>query len=103
MAPKWTGNQVDEMLNAIYGFIHSKNRAEFNNASKYFSNPAQNLAYDDIYGHIAIRPTGLVPIRVNNGTFPYNGSNGDGDWTGYIPFEELPHTEYTSQHYLGKY
>jgi penicillin amidase len=101
LATNWTGNRVDEMLRGVYGFNHAKNRAEFNNASKFFSSPAQNIVYGDIYGNIGIRPTGLVPIRENNGTFPYNGSKGEGDWNSFIPFDELPYTENPTQNYLA--
>ncbi|MFX1572705.1 MAG: penicillin acylase family protein [Promethearchaeota archaeon] len=110
LAPKWTANNITTEFRAIYGYCHAKNRAEFNEASPYFQNPAQNHVYADIYGNIAIRPTGLVPIRddsmnpswnFGNGSLPYNGSNGEGEWIGYVPFEELPNTINPSQHYLA--
>ncbi|MFX1463205.1 MAG: penicillin acylase family protein, partial [Promethearchaeota archaeon] len=110
LAPKWTGNNITYEFLALYGYSHAKNRVEFNQSSKFFHNPAQNKVYADIHGTIAIRPTGLVPIRddslippghLGNGTLPYNGSKGEGEWIGYVPFEELPHTENSSQHYLA--
>ncbi|MFX1313664.1 MAG: penicillin acylase family protein [Promethearchaeota archaeon] len=110
LAPKWTGNNITTEFRAIYGYGHAKNRAEFDEASSYFHNPAQNHVYADVYGNIAIRPTGLVPIRddslnpswhFGNGSLPYNGSNGEGEWIGYVPFEELPNTINPSQHYLA--
>jgi len=110
LAPKWTGNNITTEFRAIYGYGHAKNRADFNESSSYFQNPAQNHVYADIYGNIAIRPTGLVPIRddslnpswhFGNGSLPYNGSKGEGEWIGYVPFEELPNTENPSQHYLA--
>ncbi|MFW9968960.1 MAG: penicillin acylase family protein [Candidatus Odinarchaeota archaeon] len=110
LAPKWTGNNISYVFLALYGFNHAKNREEFNQSSVYFHVPAQNMVYADIDGNIAIRPTGLVPIRddslielgyFGNGTLPYNGSKGEGEWIGYIPFDELPNTENPSQHYLA--
>ena len=102
LATKWTGNNVTWEIKSIYGFSHAKNRAEFDNASSTFSTPSSNIAYADIYGNIAIRPTGLVPIRDNsNGSFPHDGSAGEGEWVNYIPFEDLPHTENPSQNYLA--
>ncbi|MHA1274247.1 MAG: penicillin acylase family protein [Promethearchaeota archaeon] len=100
IAPRWTGNNITLEFHAIYGFNHAKNRAEFNESSKFFHNPAQNIIYADINGNIAIRPTGLVPIRNGNGTFPYDGSAGEGEWHGYIPILKLPHSENPLQHYL---
>ena len=103
IAPQWTAHDITYETIAFYGFNHAKNRAEFNESSKWFCNPAQNMVYADIYGNIAIRPTGVVPIRDGNenGTFPYDGSAGEGEWISYVPFEELPHTENPDQHYLA--
>jgi len=101
LAPRWTANNVTLEFLALYGFSHAHNRAEFDEASTYFHNPAQNMVYADVDGHIAIRPTGLVPIRVGNGTFPYNGSAGEGEWTNYILFDKLPNATDPSQHYLA--
>ncbi|TFF99272.1 MAG: hypothetical protein EU540_06995, partial [Promethearchaeota archaeon] len=103
IAPKWTGNSITYEPIAFYDFFFAKNRAEFNEASKWFYSPAQNIVYADIDGNIGIRPTGLVPIRAGNenGTFPYDGSSGEGEWIGYVPFDDLPHTENPDQHYLA--
>ncbi len=101
IAPRWTANDETFEFIAIYGFNHAKNRSDFNESSEYFCNPAQNMIYADVDGNIAIRPTGIVPIRDGNGTFPYDGSAGEGKWIDTIPFEELPHTENPSQHYLA--
>ncbi|MHA1467020.1 MAG: penicillin acylase family protein [Promethearchaeota archaeon] len=103
LAPQWTAHDITYDTIAYYGFNHAKNRAEFNESSRWFGNAAQNIIYADIYGNIAIRPTGVVPIRDGNenGTFPYDASKGEGEWIGYIPFEELPHTENPDQHYLA--
>ena len=65
--------------------------------------------YADIYGNIGIRPTGKVPIRddsgiptthAGNGSMPYNGSAGQGEWIGYVSFDDLPHSENPDQNYL---
>jgi len=101
LSPKWTANDVTYEFLAIYGFNHATNREEFDEASKDFHNPAQNINYADKDGNIAIRPTGKVPIREGNGQFPYNGSAGEGEWTDYVPFEKLPNTKNPSQHYLA--
>ncbi|TXT58876.1 MAG: putative Acyl-homoserine lactone acylase QuiP [Promethearchaeota archaeon] len=101
LAPQWTANDVTYEFLAIYGFNHATNREEFDEASKHFHNPAQNIVYADAEGNIAIRPTGKVPIREGNGQFPYNGSAGEGEWTKYVPFEELPNTKNPSQNYLA--
>jgi penicillin amidase len=109
IATKWIGQSITYEAHAVYKWAHSQNRAEFNEASRYFSTPAQNLVYADIHGDIGIRPTGKVPIRndtgipawhLGNGSMVYNGSAGHGEWIGFVPFEELPHSENPSQGYV---
>jgi penicillin amidase len=82
---------------------------DYNNAAEFFWAPAQNQVYADISGHIGIRPTGKVPIRddsgipedhMGNGTMPYNGSAGQGEWVEWLPFDDLPHSENPAQEYL---
>ncbi|MFO8019552.1 MAG: penicillin acylase family protein [Promethearchaeia archaeon] len=101
LAPRWTANNVTNELLAVYEFNHAKTRADFNESSRYFHNPAQNFVYADIDGNIAMRPTGLVPFREGNGTFPYNGSSGEGEWTGYTELEDLPEAVNPDQNYLA--
>jgi penicillin amidase len=107
LSSKWTANGYFYTLLAADGFCRAKNRADFNDASQYWTTLAQNIVYADIYGNIAIRPTGKVPIRddplgaLGNGTLPYNGSNGEGEWIGYIDIlNELPSSLNPSQQYL---
>ncbi|NHJ41147.1 MAG: penicillin acylase family protein [Asgard group archaeon] len=109
IACRWIGQSITNEAVAIYKFTLSKNRADFNEASRHFSTPAQNLVYADIHGDIGIRPTGKVPIRndtgipswhLGNGSMPYNGSAGQGEWIGYVPFDDLPHSENPSQEFV---
>ncbi len=109
IACKWISHNVTYETRAIYGWSHSKNRDDFNEASNYFGTPAQNIVYADIHGEIGIRPTGKVPIRddsnipswhFGNGSLPYNGSEGNGEWIGYVPFDFLPVSENPNQDYL---
>ena len=110
LAPQWTANDIFLNFLAGYGFNRAKNRTEFDEASQYWDTLSQNIVYADIDGNIAIRPTGKVPIRddsrippghLGNGTIPYNGSNGEGEWIGYIPFEDLPNTINPTQNYIA--
>ncbi len=45
-------------------------------------------------GNIGYQMPGNIPIRVegHDGMLPVPGWNGDYDWQGYIPFEELPYS-----------
>lgn len=69
----------------------AKNWTEFRTALKRFPGPGQNFVYADIDGNIGYQATGKLPIRTNySGDLPVDGSSGEFEWQGYIPFEELP-------------
>jgi penicillin amidase len=51
-----------------------------------------NFVYADVEGHIGFWAAGRYPLRkTGRGTVPYDGATGEGDWTGYVPFESTPH------------
>jgi len=69
------------------------NWQEFTAALRDFNIPMQNCVYADAEGNIGYYAAGLVPIRKQgNGSVPFPGSTDDYDWTGFIPFDELPHS-----------
>jgi penicillin G amidase len=91
LALKWTSHEPDSMANAIIRMNKAKTYAEFLEGIKEWTAPVQNVLYADIYGNIAYYFPGKVPIRAKgNGRVPVPGWTGEYEWTGYIPFEELP-------------
>jgi penicillin amidase len=61
----------------------------------------QNVAYAGRDGHIAIRSTGHLPIRRGgHGRGLLDGTTTDGEWTGRIPFNQLPYSRDPEQGYL---
>ena len=62
-------------------------------ASALYGAPAQNFIYADVDGHIGYQFPGYVPIRSDpddRGDRPVRGDDGSGEWTGRIPFDDLP-------------
>ena len=71
----------------------ASNWQEFTAALRGFKVPMQNFVYADAEGSIGYYAAGLVPIRKQgNGAVPVPGSTDDYDWTGFVPFEDLPHS-----------
>jgi penicillin amidase len=69
----------------------ASNWNEFLAALARYPGPGQNFVYADAQGNIGYHATGLLPIRRNyDGDVPVDGSSGDYEWNGYIPFEQLP-------------
>ena len=63
--------------------------------------PSQNFVYADVDGHIGYYLPGRIPIRARgDGSKPAEGWTGEMEWTGWIPFADLPHTFDPPQHFI---
>jgi penicillin G amidase len=81
----------DRTPNALWGMNRAGNWQEFRDALKDFVAPQQNMVYADVDGHIGFIAPARVPIRATgDGWMPAPGWNGAYEWTGYIPFDDLP-------------
>jgi len=75
----------------FYAVNSAQNWEEFRAAFSGFNGPGQNVVYGDVDGNIGYQATGLVPVRASgDGTLPVSGADDAHEWTGYVPFEELP-------------
>lgn len=101
IALSWTALTPSTPFEAIWGFDQAENWEEFREAARNFHVPAQNLLYADVEGNIGYQMPGDVPIRKNgDGTLPVPGWTDDYEWTGYIPFEELPYSFNPEEGYI---
>ncbi len=92
IALRWTALEPGSVFEAIWGFNKAQNWQEFRQAGSHFIVPAQNLLYADVDGNIGYQMPGNVPIRKKgDGRLPVPGWTDEYDWTGYIPFAELPY------------
>ncbi len=92
LALRWTALEPDNMFQALLGMNRAKNCLEFRDALRYWAAPVQNTVYADRQGNIGYSFPGKVPIRLKgDGRVPVPGWTGEYEWTGYIPYEELPH------------
>ena len=88
----WTALQPSTPFEAIWGFNKAQNWEQFRESARMFHVPAQNILYADTAGNIGYQMPGVIPIRAaGNGTLPVPGWTNEYDWTGFIPFEELPY------------
>jgi penicillin amidase len=92
IALRWTGLEPSTIFQAIWGFNKAAGWDEFRQAARQFNAPAQNLLYADTQGNIGYQMPGNIPLRAaGDGTLPVPGWTDAYEWTGYIPFEELPY------------
>ncbi|MCB8981157.1 MAG: penicillin acylase family protein [Ardenticatenaceae bacterium] len=70
----------------------AENWDEFVTAVAHIHAPSLNLLYADRQGNIGHWVSGQVPLRASgDGTVPTPGWTGDNEWTGIVPFDEMPH------------
>ena len=88
---RWTAAEPGGFTFPFLDIDRAHNWTDFTAAISRFAGPAQNFVYADVDGNIGYHATGHLPIRTKcSGDVPSDGASGDCEWTGYIPFEELP-------------
>jgi penicillin amidase len=93
LALRWTALEPGALRFPFLKLDRAQNWKEFTDSLRDFTGPMQNFVYADVDGNIGYYAAGWVPIRKQgDGSVPVAGSTGDYDWTGYIPFEDLPHS-----------
>lgn len=94
LALRWTGiDQGRPLAQAILQLDRAANWDEFRAALALWQLPGMNFVYADTTGNIGYQMSGAVPVRAKNdlyGLAPVSGSDGEHEWVGFVPFEELP-------------
>ncbi|AEI77236.1 acyl-homoserine lactone acylase QuiP [Cupriavidus necator N-1] len=96
VAFQWTALRPDDRtFQAGLRMNEARDWAGFTAALRDFHSPQQNIVYADVDGNIGFYAPGRVPLRrADNdlkGLAPAPGWDARYDWTGFIPFEALPH------------
>lgn len=101
-ALKWTAlDPKNTEFDAFFHVNRAKNWNDFRAALKRYGGAMQNFIYADTKGNIGWYAAGRIPIRrTGDGSEPYTGATDQGEWTGMIPFEELPHLYNPPQGYI---
>lgn len=101
LALRWTGLEHHSIIDAIEKMALATNIDEFRSALRYWDVPAQNFVFADVQGNIGYLMAGAIPMRARGqALLPSPGWSGEYEWTGLIPFEELPQTTNPSQHFI---
>jgi penicillin amidase len=90
-ALRWTALKPSRTIEAIFAVDRANDWKTFRSAAKLFSSSAQSFVYADVRGNIGYQAAGAVPVRAGgDGRWPEAGWSGRSEWTGTIPFDELP-------------
>ena len=91
LALKWVIYDPQVSSTVFFDVDSARNWPEFRAAFSHFGAPGQNVVYADVDGHIGYQATGIIPIRAaGDGSVPVPGDDDSHEWTGYVPFDQLP-------------
>ncbi|HEX7734389.1 MAG TPA: penicillin acylase family protein [Ktedonobacteraceae bacterium] len=101
LALRWTGLEHHHLIDAIEQMAQATNIDEFRAALRNWDVPAQNFVFADTHGNIGYLMAGAIPTRARGqALLPSPGWTGEYEWTGLIPFEELPQITNPLQHFI---
>ncbi len=101
LALAWTGFQSGAMLDGLHQMNLARDCAGFREALRGWHAPVQNVVYADVEGNIGYTQAGDIPIRARgDGSAPMPGWDGEHEWVGQIPFDELPHLSNPARGYI---
>jgi penicillin amidase len=90
-ALRWTATEPGGLANSYNLLGKARNWKEFREGMKRVWGPGQNAVYADVEGNIGYVMAARVPVRKKgHGEVPVPGETDDYEWTGYIPFDQLP-------------
>jgi penicillin amidase len=91
MALRWVIALPGIFRYPILDIDRAQNWQQFTAALSSFPGPGSNFVYADVDGNIGFHAAGKLPRRVGySGDVPVDGSSGNFDWDGFIPFDQLP-------------
>jgi penicillin G amidase len=89
---RWVGAEIDDQVGAFLRIDRARTWTEFVEGLRSFSLPGQNFVYGDARGNIGYYCAARLPIRGSKqGLLPVPGWERSQEWTGFVPFEQLPH------------
>jgi penicillin amidase len=90
-ALRWIAHDESDEYMCFYLMNRGKNYADYREALKYFTAPAQNFIFASSDKDIAITPNGKFPLKFKDqGKFILDGSDPANDWHGWIPADQNP-------------
>ena len=90
-ALRWVGAERSIMPSAVAAVARAVDFESFRDAVRAVECPGQNFVYADVGGTIGYQCTGAYPVRPGwDGTIPVAGWTGEHEWSGFIPYDDLP-------------
>ncbi|GAB4324297.1 MAG: penicillin acylase family protein [Dehalococcoidia bacterium] len=93
IAMRWTAtDRPNRQWECLRPMLTARSVTELHESQRLWVDPVNNLVSADREGSIGYLTRGRLPIRSNHAgrQFPVAGWTGDAEWTGDVPFEQLP-------------
>jgi penicillin G amidase len=91
MTLRWSAAEPGGVVDVFPEINRARDWEGFERAIARFGGPSQNFIYADVDGNIGYHAAGKLPIRRDySGDTPVDGSSGNFEWQGFIPFDDLP-------------
>lgn len=99
---RWSCYEKGDHLRTILETNRAMDGDSFHEALRHWSFASQNVVYADTAGKIGYTMPGYVPRRKRgDGLLPVPGWNDEYEWSGWIPFEELPSCQNPAEGYVA--
>ena len=101
-AIRWVAHEDSRSIQALLEMGRATSYAAFEEATRGWDSPMQNILFASRSDTIAIRSTGYLPVRSGgDGSGVLDGSTGENVWDSRLPFDELPHAINPAQGFLS--
>ncbi|BBK37821.1 beta-lactam antibiotic acylase [Allostella sp. ATCC 35155] len=89
---RWVGHEAMDDVRASMAIAHAGDWAGFRDALRDWSVAVFNFVYADVAGNVGYQMAGRVPVRGRIAYGLRDTGRAEDRWTGYIPFDGLPHS-----------
>ena len=102
LALRTVANEPSHQVRQQLMLMGARDWGEFREALGDWPFPSLNFAYADVDGNIGYQLAGLTPVRgKGHGVLPSPGWTGEYDWTGFVPFDDLPNAYNPATHWVA--
>ena len=99
---RWSSFEAMTHSIGLERFIECRTVSEIRQALKDVNQVALNFVFADSHGNIGWQPTGKLPVRTQReGLIPYVVNDATDNWTGWIPWANMPHTVNPARGWVG--
>jgi penicillin amidase len=99
---RWSSFEAMAPTLGFERLLECRTVAEIRRALKDVNQIALNFVFADIQGNIGWQTTGKIPIRTQGeGLVPYVVKDEKDNWTGWIPWEDMPHAVNPPRGWIG--